>query len=221
MYLLVIIDAFTKFINIRAVRDTKATTAIKAFKEQFSYLGVPSRVITDRGSCFTSANFFFMNKLNIKHILNAVATPRVNGQVERFNRTIIDALSAKCHGRNDNLWDYCIADIQLGINTTINKTTGNSPSELLFGCTLMNASENVLTDVIAEATERVDGDALIELRSNAKEKIEKQQEYAKNQFDRRRKRPTKYSVDDLVRIERTVIDKDHVGKSHKLVPKFQ
>lgn len=46
MYLLVIIDAFTKFINIRAVRDTKSITAIKVFKEHFSYFGVPSRLIT-------------------------------------------------------------------------------------------------------------------------------------------------------------------------------
>lgn len=221
MYLLVIIDAFTKFINIRAVRDTKTTTAIKVFKEHFSYFGVPSRLITDRGSCFTSAKFkSLMDQLKIKHILNAVATPRANGQVERFNRTIIDALSTKCHD-NDNLWDEYVGDVQLGINTTINKTTGKSPSELLFGCRLTNAAENVLSDVIAETTERIDGDALLKLRSNARERIEKQQDYAKKHFDKHRKRRTTYNIGDLVRIERTVIDKDHVGKSHKLIPKFQ
>lgn len=222
MYLLVIIDAFTKFINIRAVRDTKSITAIKVFKEHFSYFGVPSRLITDRGTCFTSSKFKdFTDKLKIKHILNAVATPRANGQVERFNRTISDALSAKCHGGNDNIWDEYIGEVQLGINTTINKTTGKSPSELLFGCRLMNASENILADVITETTERIEGDALDRLRSDARERIEKQQEYAKKQFDKHRTCQRQYSVGDLVRIERTVIDKDHVGKSQKLIPKFQ
>ncbi|KAF9813157.1 hypothetical protein SFRURICE_015646 [Spodoptera frugiperda] len=52
-------------------------------------------------------------------------------------------------------------------------------------------------------------------------KIEKQQDYAKKHFDKRRKSRTTYNVGDLVRLERTVIDKDHVGKSHKLIPKFQ
>lgn len=57
MYLLIIIDAFTKFINITPVRDTKTVTAIYVFKEHFSYFGAPSRLITDRGTWFTSSKF--------------------------------------------------------------------------------------------------------------------------------------------------------------------
>lgn len=94
-YLLIIIDAFTKYVNIRAVRDIKTGTAIKVFKEHFGYFGTPNRLITDRGTCFTSAKFkSFILTLEIQHILNAVATPRANGQVERFNRTVLDALGA-------------------------------------------------------------------------------------------------------------------------------
>ncbi|KAL0902042.1 hypothetical protein ABMA27_000009 [Loxostege sticticalis] len=222
VYILAIVDSFTKFINIRAVKDTKTSSAIKIFKEYFSYFGTPSRLITDRGSCFTSAKFKeFTNKLNIKHILNAVATPRANGQVERFNRTILDALSTKCHGKNENTWDEYVGDIQLGINTTVNKSTGKSPSELLFGCKLVTTSENMLGDVITETSQLVSGNELMRLRSDAKDKMDKDQEVAKRRFDQNRKRARSYSVGDLVRIERTVIDKDHLGKSKKLVPKFQ
>lgn len=220
-YILVIIDAFTKFVNIRAVRDTKTTTAIKIFKEHFSYFGAPSRLITDRGTCFTSIKFKdFTSRLKIKHILNAVATPRANGQVERFNRTISDALCTKCHGKSDNTWDEYIGDIQLGINTTVNKTTGKSASELLFGCKLVNASENILSDVINVTSQHVSGKELTHLRSEAKNRIDKQQEISKRDFDRRRKKGTSYKVGDLIRIERTIVDKEHVGKSKKLVAKF-
>lgn len=222
VYLLVIVDAFTKFVNMRPVRDTKTSTAIRIFKEYFSLFGTPSRLITDRGSCFTSAKFKeFIEKLHIKHILNAVATPRANGQVERFNRTISDALSTKCHGETENSWDEYIGDIQLGINSTVNKTTGNTPSQLLFGCKLVSASENMLGDIITETSQLVKGDDLMQLRSNAKDKIDKEQETAKKRFDKNRKQPKLYKVGNLVRIERTVIDKDHLGKSKKLVPKFQ
>lgn len=220
-YVLVIIDAFTKFINIRAVRDTKTTTAIKVFKEHFSYFGAPSRLITDRGTCFTSAKFKdFTSLLKIKHILNAVATPRANGQVERFNRTISDALSTKCHGKNDNTWDEYIGDIQLGINTTVNKTTGKSASELLFGCKLVNATENILSDVINVTSQHVSGEVLTQLRSVAKNRIDMQQEISKRNFDMRRKKGTSYKIGDLIRIERTITDKEHIGKSKKLIAKF-
>lgn len=221
VYLLVIIDAFTKFVSIRPVRDTKTATAIRIFKEFFSYFGTSSRLITDRGSCFTSSKFKeFTEQLNIKHILNAVSTPRANGQVERFNRTISDALSTKCHGKTENTWDEYIGDIQLGINTTINKTTGKSPSQLLFGCKLMTTSENMLSDVITETSQLVSGDDLMKLRADAKGKIDKDQERAKKRFDKNRKPPKSYKIGDLVRIERTITDKDHLGKSKKLIPKF-
>lgn len=56
-YLLTIIDAFTRYISIKAVRDTKTATAIRIFKEHFGYFGTPNRLITDRGTCFTSSKF--------------------------------------------------------------------------------------------------------------------------------------------------------------------
>ncbi|CAB3226541.1 unnamed protein product [Arctia plantaginis] len=165
-YILAIIDSFTKFININAVRDTKSSTAIKVFKDYFSFFGSPSRIITDQGTCFTSKKFkSFIDSSNIKHILNAVATPRANGQIERYNRTILDALSTKSHGKNDNTWDDHIGDVQLGMNTTMNKTTGKSPSELLFGFKVLNSSENIIHEVLSEVISRVSGNELIDMRT--------------------------------------------------------
>lgn len=147
-YLLTIIDAFTRYIRIKAVRDTKTATAVRIFKD-FGYFGIPNRLITDRGTCFTSSKFKSSTQnFGIKHILNAVATPRVNGQIEHFNLTIMDALGARCYNEKENTWDEHIGEIQLSINTTVNKSTGKSLSELLFGCKLMNPSENIINDVI-------------------------------------------------------------------------
>lgn len=59
-----------------------------------------NRLITNRGTCFTNIKFkSFVQELGIKYVLNAVATPRANGQVERFNRTVIDAFRARCHNK--------------------------------------------------------------------------------------------------------------------------
>ncbi|CAH2101266.1 unnamed protein product [Euphydryas editha] len=82
--------------------------------ENTSYFGIPSRLITDKGTSFTSKTFRdFINLHGIKHITNAVATPRANGQVERFNRTILDALFTAAHGDNERCWDDHVPDIQV------------------------------------------------------------------------------------------------------------
>jgi len=221
-YLLIIIDAFTKYINVKAVRDTKTITAIRVFKEHFGYFGTLTRIITDRGTCFTSSRFkAFIQEFKIKHVLNAVATPRANGQVERFNRIIISALGARSHGEKDHTWDEYVGEIQLAINTTTNETTGKSPSELLFGCKLINASENIISDVIYATNHRVSGDDLVKMRTEANERIQRQQSIAEKKFNKQRRAPTPYKVGDLVRIERVPIDQAMLGKPKKLVARFQ
>lgn len=68
-YVFAVIDGFTKFTQLCATKDTATGT----------------RVISDRGSAFTSTTFRkFCDEFNIQHILIAVAAPRANGQVESY-----------------------------------------------------------------------------------------------------------------------------------------
>lgn len=89
-----------------------------------------------------------MTKLGIRHVRNAVTTPRANGQVERYNRTILAALAVKNHDCQENEWDKHLEDIQLGLNTTINKATGKSPSEVLFGLRLRTKGDGILASLL-------------------------------------------------------------------------
>lgn len=218
-YLLVIIDSFTKFINITPVKNTKSITSIKVLKDHISFFGVPTRLITDRGSSFTSKTFKdFTVEYGIKHVLNAVATPRANGQVERFNRTITEALATSNHGHDERIWDENIRDIQIGINTTVHKTTLKSPSELLFGFNITHRAQGILSSVINETINVLSSDELDTVREEATKRIEVQQQKDTERYNKHRKPSTKYKVGDLVRIERQV---PHDGKSQKLVVKFQ
>lgn len=133
----------------------------------------------------------------------------------------MDALGARCHSEKENTWDEHIGEIQLSINTTVNKSTGKSSSELLFGCKLMSPSENIINDVIYLTSDRISGDDLSNMRSEASERVRKRQEYAKRNFDKHRKLPTSYKIGDLVRIERTLTDKAMLGKPKKLAAKLQ
>ncbi|KAJ8971346.1 hypothetical protein NQ314_000745 [Rhamnusium bicolor] len=93
------------------------------------------RIITDRGKAFHCREFKqFCEKYSINHVKNAVASPRSNGQIERTNRTILASLTANIEGKHDK-WDDELIDVQRGINSTVNATTGMAPSELLYGFT--------------------------------------------------------------------------------------
>lgn len=186
--------------------------------ESFIYLfGPPARIITDRGSCFTSqAMVTFCGKYGIKHIKNAVATPRANGQCERYNLTILNSL--RCHSANDddeNMWDSHIKLIQFSINSTINKTTGKSPYQILMGINPTPLADAHLLSVISDNITR---DNLDELRHEVSKQIQDKQQKAKLIFDAKRKPGKPFKVNDLVMVRKT--DSTSSGPK-KLQPKFK
>lgn len=88
MYILGMVDAFTKFIIIRATKNTNSRNIVKLMTESMQYFGSPTRIITDRGSAFTAKELKkFCEENVIQHTLTAVHTPRANGQIERYFRT--------------------------------------------------------------------------------------------------------------------------------------
>lgn len=100
-YILVIVDAFTKFVFLEPVKTTKVKYVLKALDNFLFLFGTPNRIISDRGSAFTSTKMTnFCDKYRIKHVKNAVATPRANGQCERYNLTILNSL--RCYSCNDD-----------------------------------------------------------------------------------------------------------------------
>lgn len=211
-------DGFTKYVNIKAVRDTKSSTSIKLLKDHIACFGAPSRLITDRGTSFTSHSFSaFIKSIGVKHVLNAVATPRANGQCERYNRTILGALTAKANNKDDKNWDDYIPDIQIGINTTVHKTTGKTPSELLFGFNIKSNSENVLNGILDDTREPVT-ENLNQVRIDTAKRIIDQQVKSKVRYDSKRITTHTYNIGDLVSVNRE-IPSDSCSK--KLAAKFQ
>jgi hypothetical protein len=58
--------------------------------------------------------------------------PRGNGQIERYNQVLLDALSTMGADKDDNEWNRNLTNIQLGINSTLNNAIGVTPSEALI-----------------------------------------------------------------------------------------
>ncbi|KAJ8943056.1 hypothetical protein NQ317_007787 [Molorchus minor] len=168
--MLVIVDGFTKFCIIEAVKNTTTRHVIKTLKNLIDIFGVPVRVITDRGTAVTSHSFrTFCLENGIKHILNAVATPRANGQCERNNRTILASLSALNGGLDDDTWDIHVKTVQRGLNCTVNRAIGMTPSELLFGVKPRTLPESIILNELQDEINRID---LSSIRQEVKNRLD-------------------------------------------------
>lgn len=209
-YLLVIVDGFSKFTWLQPVPNTCAEHVVTAINFLVRLVGLPARVITDRGKAFTSQEFKnFCRSKQIQHILNAVSCPRANGQVERFNRTILQSLIAYT-GEKDSDWEQMVPLVERGINTTINSTTQKCPYELVYGF-----KPRFDIDIPTIQTNLRN---LPELRAQAQTNTVESSRKIKLRYDKNKLPSINYKIGDLVQVQRKIIKKGLT--SGKLVDKY-
>ena len=168
------------------------------------YFGTPTRRISDRGSAFTSKEFQkYIEDNAISHTANAVQTPRGNGQIERYFRTITPAITAMTKEADGSDWDKNIVAIQWGLNTLKHSSTGETPQELLMGYTPRSILKNKLILAMHQDDEKLpeedeDNIPLSELRERVRIKLAEIQKEQAEKFNSNHRAPIKYQVDDLV-----------------------
>lgn len=215
-YILAVIDAFTKFCKLYPCHTVNTREVIKHLKSYFSNYSIPKRLISDRGAAFGSHDFeSFLQEFDVKHILVATGAPWANGQVERLNRTIGPMIAKSCDGPEK--WNKILSQVEFAINNTVCKSTGESPSRLLFGVEQRGLIDDSVMSIL-EQINPVSHYDLVETREKAYENIIKSQHYSKQRYDKLHKSPRKYSIGDKVVITNTVTTP---GVNKKLLPRFK
>jgi transposase InsO family protein len=103
-HILVAIDKFTKWIEYKPIASLTSAKAVEFIQEIMFMFAIPNRIITDLGYNFTSSEFFdFCVQRSIQIKYASGAHPRANGQVERANRIILDALRKKVFDKSKKL----------------------------------------------------------------------------------------------------------------------
>jgi hypothetical protein len=95
---LVPIDKFTKWIEVKPLTCPKADRVLDILDELVHRYGLPHRIITGLGSNFNNHQFWEYCKnsgVDVQYV--SVAHPRANGQVERANGMVLDALKKRLH----------------------------------------------------------------------------------------------------------------------------
>jgi transposase InsO family protein len=84
-----IIDVYTKYAQVVKVPTLSSKQSLYCYHQFVSQYTVPIHTIqTDNGSEFLKSFHAYLETHKIKHVFSYPRSPRVNGYVERFNRTI-------------------------------------------------------------------------------------------------------------------------------------
>ncbi|GFT57569.1 transposon Tf2-9 polyprotein [Trichonephila clavipes] len=184
-------------------------------KQQQKTFGNPIRIISDRGSAFTSKLFNdYCDEENIQHLQIAAGVPRGNGQVERIHRTLIPVLT-KLSLDDSTKWYKYVDRLQRILNSTISRSTKWTPFELLVGIEMRNKEDILIKDLLLEEMAKELLEQREFLRSDAKKNIETLQSELERRITEEERKLRIQKEGDLVAIQRT-----QFGAGLKLRPKF-
>ena len=221
-YILVMVDSFTKWLEVVPLPDqTAERTARTAVNEFFCRFGYPHEVLTDQGRNFESELFQKMCKLLKIHKKRTTAyRPSCNGQAERCNRTLMNAV--RCFIESQDEWDIYLPQIAAAIRSAVNRTTGFTPNLLMLGrevrtpVELMFPGAPTEKEEVEEFIEKM-RDSFLKAHETARKTLKVVLKRSKKLYDLKT-RKTEFNKGDVVYVLNQSTGK---GEAKKLNPKWQ
>lgn len=133
MYILSVLDCFSKFVLLFPIRSATTKIIIKVMEEYvFLVYGAPGRIITDNGVQFKSKDFqSLLTEYGVKVLPISNYHPQAN-PVERVHRTIKTMLTAYV-GENHKHWELYLAKVAYALRSAKHEVTGVTPNLVMFG----------------------------------------------------------------------------------------
>lgn len=147
-YVLVVMDLFSRFVNLFPLKDQTAPSVAKClFDRYICQHGIPESLHSDQGRQFESDLVKSLCTLfGIRKLRTSAYHPQCDGAVERFNRTMKHEL-AKALFEKGVEWDDHIHNVELAYNTTVHAATGFTPFYLAHG-----REANMPLDILLQRT---------------------------------------------------------------------
>ncbi|XP_062537779.1 uncharacterized protein K02A2.6-like [Armigeres subalbatus] len=133
-YLLVVIDCYSRFMEVCEMSSITASDVIRELSVIFSRYGIPSVLKADNApqlsaECSEFKEFCDANGVNLRNTIPY--WPQSNGEVERQNRSILKRLRIAQELGYD--WRKELSGYLLTYLSTKQPTTAKSPGEIMYG----------------------------------------------------------------------------------------
>ncbi|XP_064474960.1 uncharacterized protein K02A2.6-like [Ornithodoros turicata] len=127
---LVVVDSFTKWLEVRNVHSASSKTVIRELRWIFSTSGITEKIVSDNGATFVSAEIKDFYKSNgITLMTSAPYQPATNGLAKRMIAEAKTALRKYTQGSIE-----CrLARFPFNQHSTVSASTGETPAVRMFG----------------------------------------------------------------------------------------
>ncbi|KAE8884953.1 hypothetical protein PF003_g30757 [Phytophthora fragariae] len=126
--IVVFVGRFSKMVHLAAVpAEVTAKQTARLFVDMvFRHHGMPIDIVSDRDPRFT-ARFWqeVFELLGTQLSMSTADHPQTDGQTERVNRVLVDALKSYAH--SFQYWSDCLPMAEFAINNSVHVSTGHTP----------------------------------------------------------------------------------------------
>ena len=130
-YILVYVDAFSRFCQAVPIVDKSAVTVAKAVYTIMMRFGPPESIVTDNGTEWLNKFFESLCRLfEIKKINICSYHPSSNGQTERYNRSIIQIIRSISSSVEE--WADSLETAAMALNSAYHPAIADTPYFILF-----------------------------------------------------------------------------------------
>ena len=196
--IMVVVDLLTKMAHFIALKKlpSSSETAEAFLSNVIKLHGIPSQVISDRGSQFVSKFWRALClRLQIDHRMSTAYHPQTNGQTERVNQCLEQFLRCHCSFLQDD-WESLLPLAEFAYNNSENSSTLHSPFFANYGFHPRSLPEISLPTNVPATDDYVTTlqTTLRMLKDNLQQAKERQKIY----YDRHRRENPPYQVGDSV-----------------------
>ena len=132
-YVLVIVDAFSKFIYSEATKEATANATIEVVQHYINLYGIPKFITCDRGTHFVNKDFVYWTE-NLGIVIKFLSgyNPWSNGMVENYNQHLQRYIRTFTL-EHPNVWSKLISQWNFAQNTSYITGYGLTAHEIMFG----------------------------------------------------------------------------------------
>ncbi|KAG8181534.1 hypothetical protein JTE90_014261 [Oedothorax gibbosus] len=131
-YILVVVDLYTRFIQLYALKTQKATEIADRLLDYVSVFGLFDKLLSDCATNFQGAVLTSLAKhLGVKQLRTTPYSPATNGINEKSHASIKKCLAI--FARENGEWNTRLNYLQLLVNSQKHTTLGYAPYFVMFG----------------------------------------------------------------------------------------